>query len=453
MAKKIRFPLNMNGTDVRTIEELREHFDLESVLGYFANGKLVTWLKDRYYDNEANAVEALSSGDEKLGKKLCEILKVPYTENTEEVNIDIIKRRNEKLALLRQLTDDKEIIDNVDCVAFNQDDLSDIFNKDVKKIYLCQGNFEISLDVKNIKYIGIGEPTVTLHKTDNILFDDIFDEKFIDIILIGDLAEIWFNRGLCYEKGYGVEKDYKKAVKFYTKSAEQGYAMAQCNLGWCYENGKGVEQDYKKAVEWYTRAAEQGYDKAQNNLGDCYNYGKGVEKDCKKAVEWYTKAAEQGNVMAQNNLGERYYYGIGVKQDYKKAVEWYTRVSEQGYDKAQNSLGDCYKYGKGVEKDCKKAVEWYIKAAEQGCASAQQKLGSCYSNGDGVEQDYKKAAEWYTRAAEQGDAMVQKNLGERYYYGIGIEKNYHKAVEWYQKSARQGNKTAQKELKKLGETW
>ena len=53
MAKKIRFPLNMNGTDVRTIEELREYFDLESVLGYFANGKLVTWLKDRYYDNES----------------------------------------------------------------------------------------------------------------------------------------------------------------------------------------------------------------------------------------------------------------------------------------------------------------------------------------------------------------------------------------------------------------
>ena len=68
MAKKIRFPLKMNGTDVRTIEELRANFNLESVLGYFANGKLSTWLKDRYYDNEAGAIDELSPTDEKLSK-------------------------------------------------------------------------------------------------------------------------------------------------------------------------------------------------------------------------------------------------------------------------------------------------------------------------------------------------------------------------------------------------
>ena len=67
MAKKIRFPLKINGADVRTIEELRENFDLEGVLGYFANGKLVIWLRDRYYNGEADAIENLSSADEKLG--------------------------------------------------------------------------------------------------------------------------------------------------------------------------------------------------------------------------------------------------------------------------------------------------------------------------------------------------------------------------------------------------
>ncbi len=43
MARKVKFPLIMsNGSDVRTIDELKESFDLESVLGYYANGKLVT---------------------------------------------------------------------------------------------------------------------------------------------------------------------------------------------------------------------------------------------------------------------------------------------------------------------------------------------------------------------------------------------------------------------------
>ena len=49
MARKIRFPLKMkNGAEVRTLDELKENFDLESVLGYFADGKLSTWLADRY---------------------------------------------------------------------------------------------------------------------------------------------------------------------------------------------------------------------------------------------------------------------------------------------------------------------------------------------------------------------------------------------------------------------
>lgn len=34
--------------------------------------------------------------------------------------------------------------------------------------------------------------------------------------------------------------------------------MAYFNLGVCYENGFGVEKDYKKAVEMYGKAVENG---------------------------------------------------------------------------------------------------------------------------------------------------------------------------------------------------
>lgn len=58
------------------------------------------------------------------------------------------------------------------------------------------------------------------------------------------------------------------AVKFKETLAlaEQGNAQAQCNLALMYENGRGVTKDYAKAVEWYTKAAEQGYAEAKNNL-------------------------------------------------------------------------------------------------------------------------------------------------------------------------------------------
>ena len=48
--------------------------------------------------------------------------------------------------------------------------------------------------------------------------------------------------------------------------AEQGDATAQYWLGWCYEYGQGVAKDEKKAVEWYTKAAERGFAAAQDRL-------------------------------------------------------------------------------------------------------------------------------------------------------------------------------------------
>lgn len=78
--------------------------------------------------------------------------------------------------------------------------------------------------------------------------------------------------------------------------------MAQNNLAICYDRGDGVRKSYKKAIEWYTKSAEQGNVKAQYNLAECYEIGSGVKKDIDKAVEWYTKAAAQGDEEAKNKL-------------------------------------------------------------------------------------------------------------------------------------------------------
>ncbi|HIF03665.1 MAG TPA: sel1 repeat family protein, partial [Nitrospinaceae bacterium] len=88
-----------------------------------------------------------------------------------------------------------------------------------------------------------------------------------------------FYLGWMYYKGLGVDQDYKEAVKWFKKSAEQGYANAQYNLGVLYEDGQGVRKDYKQAFKWYRKAAEQGYANAQFNLGFMYDHGQGVRKD------------------------------------------------------------------------------------------------------------------------------------------------------------------------------
>ena len=153
MAKIIRFPLKMNnGAEVRSLEELKENFDLESVLGYFADGRLKTWLADRYYDEKAEAVAALSADMPDLNAMLCEILEVEYHPEETVADLGEIQRRNEKLRILQEITADKDILDNIDLVAMDQDELFDILDESPEKVYLYGDKFEIPFERKNIQY-------------------------------------------------------------------------------------------------------------------------------------------------------------------------------------------------------------------------------------------------------------------------------------------------------------
>ena len=62
-----------------------------------------------------------------------------------------------------------------------------------------------------------------------------------------------------------------------------------------YENGRGVPQDYKQAVHWFTKSAEQGDAEAQSNLGVMYGKGKGVLQNYKKAYMWFNLAIHNGS--------------------------------------------------------------------------------------------------------------------------------------------------------------
>jgi hypothetical protein len=169
-----------------------------------------------------------------------------------------------------------------------------------------------------------------------------------------------------YDEGKAVEQDYKQAIRWFTKAAEQGHAAAQLNLGAMYHEGKGVEQDYKQAIRWFTKAAEQEDAYAQFNLGQMYDEGKAVEQDYKQAIKWFTKAAEQGYAAAQFNLGLMYFDGEGVEQDYKQAIKWYSKAADQGVAGAQYMLGKTYWLGRGEIEDFVEAYKWFLLAGMNG---------------------------------------------------------------------------------------
>ena len=105
-----------------------------------------------------------------------------------------------------------------------------------------------------------------------------------------------------YYYGEGLPQDYKQAVYWYKKSADQGDAFAQYNLALNFYNGEGVPQDYKQAVYWYKKSANQGYAKAQYNLGIMYYNGEGVAQNYKNAYVWKSLAAAQGHKKAAHNI-------------------------------------------------------------------------------------------------------------------------------------------------------
>ena len=256
-------------------------------------------------------------------------------------------------------------------------------------------------------------------------------------------ADVQFYIGKMYSHGQGVVKDESEAVKWYRKSAEQGFARAQNYLGRMYEGGRGVKKDDYEAVKWYRKAAEQGNAAAQCNLGAMYANGRGVKKDDYEAVKWYRKSADQGLAIAQCCLGVMYQNGCGVKKDDYEAMAWYSKAAEQGLDQAQYFIGVMHYQGNGGSKDFQKAAQWFIKAAEQGYMNAQAVLGPMYENGCGVSKDNYKAAKWYRKAAEQGHANAQCNLGYMYEVGRGVSKDEEESVKWYRKAAEQGHANAQ----------
>ena len=141
MEEIIKSPLKMkNGAEVRTLDELKENFDLESVLSYYLNGQLVTWLRNYYYDNIADKVEALDSASDDIPRQLCNIIGVEYVEV--DITIDDIKEKLEHRKMLQELLPEEEL----QFVATNDTELRKLLENGAEKVYLAFGEFRITDD-------------------------------------------------------------------------------------------------------------------------------------------------------------------------------------------------------------------------------------------------------------------------------------------------------------------
>ena len=237
--------------------------------------------------------------------------------------------------------------------------------------------------------------------------------------------------GIRYRLGGGVEKDPGKAIPWFRKAAQQGYAKAYFNLGAAYYNGDGVPINDGESCVWFTLAANAGdpsgreaiertrRELPQERIVDCealtasaYLRGEVVNRDLARAVQGFTKAANAGNGLACERLAYLYDRGLGVQQDKQQRFNWLKRSADFGYQPAIFELGMAYEAGDAVPKDLGRAKKLYERAARTGEPNALLALGNLYTEGRGVKADRQKAFMFYVLAADHGSTDGKQRAEE-----------------------------------------
>lgn len=488
--KKIKLPLEMpNGVQVRTLDELKENWDLEKVLNYYLNGKLQTWLTDRYYTELADEVAALSgiNDNTELQQKLCSIFGIEIKEKL--VDVEAVAERNRRLAILRQYTADDEILKNVDKVAFNQEEMADLLDKENSKIYLFNNKFSIPLAISGKTYIGIGDVVADINSKTYVNFDSLkidfknikFNKEYETLAL--NAPEINYKLGEEYE----AKKDYLNAFKYYKIAAENGSGNAWNSLGNLYYEGNGVEQDKAKAFECFNKGYALGNYRALSNMAIFYINGEVIERNFDKGYMLLKNAAEAGDENAMDNLGFIHWKGIGsINKDKNIAKRWFQEAADKGFLDSIKHLAYLYwddGYGESFNFD--NAKKWFLKAAEAGDLESLRMLAEIADRIGNVDEainwyqkainkndtnamialawiyrrdgspdhspihNYSEAMRLFKMAADDGNTYGLINIGDMYFDGRGVQKSRDEAMKWYKKAYDLGNKDAEQKLNRI----
>ncbi|MBX9695512.1 MAG: sel1 repeat family protein, partial [Cyanobacteria bacterium] len=231
---------------------------------------------------------------------------------------------------------------------------------------------------------------------------------------------------------YGVKKDYKLALGWLGCCGAEPEAFLL--IGQAYEKGWGVSKDFNKAISYLKRADAGGAKEAKTVIGRIYlEGGNGIEKNPEEACRWLESEARV-EPKIYFYLWSVFCDGEKVKPDFAKARNYL--VLAKPYLEKQAAKG---------EETCKKLVS-LVQLAEKnydGCKKTCEEIGGKDSESQiGMmygccQHDYASALPYHKSAAEGGSADSMGYLGEMYYKGQGLEKNLSEARKWFEEGARE----------------
>ena len=164
---------------------------------------------------------------------------------------------------------------------------------------------------------------------------------------------------------YGEELSEKVKKEYFEtnlKAAKIGFVESMRTVAGLYMRGFGVEKNFDAAIKWYEKAFDEGDSLAAVALGEIYQ-----EKNITQAIFYLSRAAESNNTEAMKKL-------VGIyeaQNNFEEMFAWCQRGANLGNDDFMREVANCYLNGRGVPQDDLKALDWYIKVVE-----------ICGSNGD-----------------------------------------------------------------------
>ena len=149
--------------------------------------------------------------------------------------------------------------------------------------------------------------------------DEEMIEQYKKRVEVGD-AEAMSNLGGFYSEGlYGLPQDHAKSLELHHRAGMLGNTKSYYNIGVAYMNGNGVEQDIKKAVHYGELSAMGGDEEARYNLG-IHEYNAG---NMDRALKHHMIAVGVGYTGSLEKIKQMFMNGHATKDDYAQALRVY----------------------------------------------------------------------------------------------------------------------------------
>lgn len=204
--------------------------------------------------------------------------------------------------------------------------------------------------------------------------------------------------------------DYDRSIAEFTPHATNGNSYAQIKLGFMAENGWGSQKDYVAARKWYQLAADANNPQGHIALAKLYAYGKGQSKNKELAEKHLLKAAGLNFPHAYYILGEINNDNYAFGHNEVAALKWYLKAAEN--NAAAHLRKGHFTEGSGIWFRLlkKEGVTLTRKAADEGNIYASFNTAIRYFYGEGVTKDQAIAKKYFSMAASGGIAEAQNYL-------------------------------------------